>query len=102
MTQFFGSRLGVSVLLGALGIFTATLRASAESDNEAPLPKTQPLPAASSSDDGKKYDLRYKLAMGDVLRYEVTHRASIQSTIEQSTQAAQTKTDSIKNWKVTD
>lgn len=57
---------------------------------------------ASAKPDGRKYDLRYKLHRGDVLRYEVTHRASIQSTIDNSTQAAQTKTDSVKAWKVTD
>jgi len=48
------------------------------------------------------YELRYKLATGDVLRYEVTHRASIRSTIDETTQAAQTRTDSVKVWKVTD
>ena len=52
--------------------------------------------------DATTYDLRYKLATGDVLRYDVTHRASIRSTIDQTTQAAQTKTDSVKLWKVTD
>ena len=49
-----------------------------------------------------QYDLQYKLKRGDVLRYEVTHRASIRSTIDETTQAAQTKTDSVKVWKVTD
>ncbi len=48
------------------------------------------------------FDLRYKLSRGEVLRYEVTHRASIRSTIDETTQAAQTKTDSVKAWKVTD
>lgn len=52
--------------------------------------------------ESQKYELRYKFNRGDVLRYEVTHRASIQSTIDNTTQAAQTKTDSIKAWKVTD
>jgi hypothetical protein len=52
--------------------------------------------------DGKKYDLRYKLNTGEVLRYTVTHHAAIRSTIDQSTQAAETKTDSVKVWKVTD
>ncbi len=37
-----------------------------------------------------------------MLRYDVTHRASIRSTIDKTTQAAQTKTDSVKLWKVTD
>lgn len=57
---------------------------------------------SDTKSDGAKYDLRYKLSRGDVLRYEVTHRASIQSTIDTSTQAVQSKTDSIKAWKVTD
>jgi hypothetical protein len=58
--------------------------------------------ASSQPADGKKYDLKYKLATGDVLRYTVTHHAAIRSTIDQSTQAAETKTDSVKAWKVTD
>ncbi len=48
------------------------------------------------------YDLRYNLATGDVLRYDVHHRASIRSTIDESTQAARTQTDSLKLWKVVD
>jgi hypothetical protein len=50
----------------------------------------------------KKYELRYKLNRGDVLRYDVTHSASIRSTIDDTTQSAQTRTDSVKVWKVTD
>lgn len=56
----------------------------------------------SSKSLGKKYDLKYKLRRGEVLRYDVSHRASIRSTIEQQTQAAQSRTDSVKAWKVTD
>jgi hypothetical protein len=52
--------------------------------------------------DGGKYDLRYKFATGEVLRYAVQHRAAIRSTIDEVTQSAQTKTDSTKLWKVTD
>jgi hypothetical protein len=50
----------------------------------------------------KTYDLQYKLTRGDVLRYDVTHQASISGTSDKSTQTAQSKTDSIKVWKVTD
>src|SRR5262245_39259698 len=64
--------------------------------------KPAPTTAKSDKQSSKKYDLRYKLKRGDVLRYDVTHRASIRSTIEQETQAAQTRTDSVKAWKVTD
>lgn len=49
-----------------------------------------------------KYDLQYKLSRGDVLRYEVTHHASISGTSDKNTQSAESKTDSIKAWKVTD
>jgi hypothetical protein len=55
-----------------------------------------------SKPDSKKYELRYKLDRGDVVRYEVTHRASIHTTIEKTTEEAQTQTDSVKAWKVTD
>src|SRR6188472_3054111 len=50
----------------------------------------------------KTYDLQYKLSRGDVLRYEVTHQATISGTSEKTTQTAQSKTDSVKVWKVTD
>jgi hypothetical protein len=49
-----------------------------------------------------KYDLQYKVLRGDVLRYEVTHQASISGTSDKTTQTAQSKTDSVKAWKVTD
>jgi len=48
------------------------------------------------------YDLRYKAAIGDIFRYEVSHRASIRTTIDDSTQSVQTKTDSVKAWKIND
>lgn len=58
--------------------------------------------SAPAPTDGTTYELRYKLKAGDVLRYEASHRASIRSTIDQTTQAAQTRTDSVKLWKITD
>jgi hypothetical protein len=54
------------------------------------------------SSDGTKHDLQFKLAIGTVLRYNVDHRAAIRSTIDDTTQEAQTKTESVKAWKVTD
>src|SRR3990172_5528165 len=58
--------------------------------------------AEDEAADATTYDLRYKLAAGETLRYEVEHRASIRSTIDETTQAAQTQTNSVKAWKVTD
>jgi hypothetical protein len=52
--------------------------------------------------DDTKHDLQYKLTAGTVLRYAVDHRAAIRSTIDETTQEAQTKTESVKAWKVTD
>jgi len=101
MNQFFGSRLGAIILLGVIASFAITTSVSADKSEQPPIPDGTPV-APALPNDGTRYDLHYKLAIGDILRYEVTHRASIQSTIEQTTQAAQTKTDSIKGWKVTD
>jgi hypothetical protein len=52
--------------------------------------------------DAPKVKLAYKFRMGEVLRYGVTHLANIESTIEGTTQEAETKSESIKAWKVTD
>jgi hypothetical protein len=78
-----------SLFLIAVAIHSAAVRSFAE----------EPVTPVN---DGKKYDLRYKLSTGDVLRYTVDHRAAIRSTIDDTTQEAQTKTESIKAWKVTD
>jgi hypothetical protein len=48
------------------------------------------------------HDLRYKAAIGDIFRYEVKHQASIRTTIDDTTQSVQTKTDSVKSWKISD
>lgn len=88
MMAFFTSRT-IGLIIGITSVLTAAAISAA---NEKP-------PAPPSS---KTYDLRYKLATGDVLRYEVKHRASFRTTIDQTTQEAQTKTESVKLWKVTD
>ena len=60
------------------------------------------LASTSLADEGEKYTLRYKFETGDVVRYEVDHRASIRSTMEKTTQKVQTRTESTKVWKVVD
>lgn len=55
-----------------------------------------------SAADAPKVKLAYKFRMGEVLRYGVTHLANMESTIEGTTQEAETKSESIKAWKVTD
>ena len=85
----------------SLLIAVVTARAAHEVDDvpEKSLLRVAEVPAKP---DTKKYDLHYKIKRGDVLRYDVTHRASIRSTIDKTTEGAQTKTDSVKAWKVTD
>jgi hypothetical protein len=46
--------------------------------------------------------LRYKFAMGDVLRYRVNHATNLRSTVDGTTQTVKTRSDSVKVWKVTD
>ncbi len=92
-----------ALVTAALSIWASAAVIAAEGDaSESTDRSLLRVAEAPAKPDGKKYELRYKLNRGDVLRYEVTHRASIRSTIDNTTQAAQTKTDSIKAWKVTD
>lgn len=57
---------------------------------------------AHAADSAKKYTLRYQMKLGDTLRWEVDHRASIRSTMEGKTQEAETQSDSVKAWRVVD
>ena len=72
-----------------VAMFVATL-ATAQEPTLAPPPP------------GAKYTLAYKFQAGDILRYEIDHRASVQSTIEGTTQRAVTRSESTKVWKVQD
>ncbi len=56
----------------------------------------------SSVDQGKKYLLQYKFKLGEQLRYRVLHSTDIRSTVESTTQQAESKSESVKVWKVTD
>jgi hypothetical protein len=60
-----------------------------------------PLASADSVAE-EKHTLQYKFAMGEVLRYSVKHMTNIRTTIEGSSQEAESKSVSIKAWKVTD
>ena len=50
----------------------------------------------------QKYQLQYKFQLGEVLRYRVQHATDIRTTIEETTQQAESSSESIKAWKVTD
>lgn len=89
--------------LAALSILLAATSAAAADESKSATAQGPLLVATlPAKPDTNKYELHYKLKRGDVVRYEVTHRASIRTTIDKTTEAAQTKTDSVKAWKVTD
>jgi hypothetical protein len=101
MTRFANSFSFVAsplIAIVALLLVTNSSGAAGDSSTQGPLLVAQ-LPAKTEI---KKYDLQYKLSRGDVLRYDVTHQASISGTSDKTTQTAEAKTDSIKVWKVTD
>ncbi len=98
------SQYSPSIVIYGVCAFCFTCPSFLRADDIKPGAADSSTEAASSraEQDGTKYLLRYKCAIGDVWRYEVSHRASIRSTIDQTTQAAQTRTDSVKSWKITD
>ncbi len=58
--------------------------------------------SVARAEDAAKYDLKYKLHAGEVLRHEVVHKATVQTTIKGTSQTAETRTASVKLWKVDD
>lgn len=59
-------------------------------------------PAAEPAAFGFKYDLAYRFTPGEVLRSEIVHRATVQTSIQGNTQTAETLSKSIKRWEVGD
>lgn len=60
------------------------------------------LSAHAAEGTSGKITLKYKFRMGEVIRYSVSHSANIESTIDGTSQQAETRSDSVKAWKVTD
>ncbi len=58
--------------------------------------------AADGKSDSARYELKYKFRLGEVLRSEVVHRATIENTIKDTSQTAEMRTKSVKAWKVTE
>jgi hypothetical protein len=59
-------------------------------------------PLGVLADESGKHLLQYKFKTGDTLRWEVDQRSSVSNTMQGTTQQAQTKTVSLKVWKVID
>ncbi|MBA2116042.1 hypothetical protein [Bremerella alba] len=52
--------------------------------------------------DDTKVKLEYKFAVGDVIRSKVVHLSTVETKIKGTTQTAQSRSISTKNWKVQD
>lgn len=61
-----------------------------------------PCKPAAAAPVKEKYLLRYKFAMGEVLRYDVNHATKTRNNMEGHTQEVETQSESVKAWKVTD
>ncbi len=57
---------------------------------------TAPVPAPPAP----KHLLQYKFKLGETVRWKVEHRATVDSTIQGTTQTAETRTTSVKLWTV--
>jgi hypothetical protein len=78
-------------LLNCLPILIIGLTSSISAD-DAPAP-AQP--------DATKYTLKYKFQPGETIRSQIWHRVNLETTIEGTTQTAETISGSIKIWRVT-
>jgi hypothetical protein len=77
-----------AVACGLLFLATAAMAEPAKSD--------------SAKSDPPKYTLRYKFERGETVRWNVSHRALVRTTVDGSTKTADTVSLSVKAWRVTD
>jgi hypothetical protein len=71
--------------------------------DDEPAASEPPAPDAAESASGsderpREYVLRYKFRPGEIIRTEVVHRATVQTTIQGASQTAETHSASIKRW----
>src|SRR5262249_1380063 len=59
-------------------------------------------PAAPAAPAGPKYTLVYKFHPGDVVRTNVLQHVVLETTIQGTTQTAETTSASVKVWKIKD
>jgi len=91
---------GLSLLLVAAS--ATSIRAGATEDGKPASGVTGPAaPAPRPELPGPKYSLRYKFEPGETIRWKVEHRAEVRTTVNGSTQTAETQSNSVKVWKVT-
>jgi len=84
----------IRVILCSLCLLAATIAPADE-------PATTNDATAQPSAKTEKHRLRYKFRLDEVIRTKVTHQAAVKTTIEGTTQKAETVSISLKNWQVT-
>lgn len=84
------TRFSLSLALCAAILASHTFAAEKPADETADQPSAE------------KYSLQYKFKMGETLRYSVKHTETLKTTIDGTSGRAETKSESIKAWKVTD
>jgi hypothetical protein len=57
---------------------------------------------AAPKDGGDQFTLRYKFRPDETVRTKVTHQAAVRTTIEGTTQTAESVSISVKLWRITD
>ena len=92
-----------SAILGAAALGAAAVCMAAEPQTAGEKARLQPEGAQPAVAAGTaKYDLRYKFVAGETVETEVVHQAKVQTTIQGTTQTAESQSTSIKVWKVSD
>jgi Family of unknown function (DUF6263) len=87
-------------LLGWLFVFSICARAEAPSAEKAPGEQAAASDAGRPTNGVAKYDLKYKFTQGETLRAEVVHRATVQTTVQGTSQTAESNSRSVKVWKI--
>ena len=87
------------IALAAIILFSPV--AIAQDDRETSVIVSDTAPDTSPS-AAELYDLAYKFSVGETLRWEVIHQATVQTTIQGTTETAKTRSESVKAWKVVD
>jgi hypothetical protein len=59
-------------------------------------------PVPDPKGDTPTYVLAYQFKAGETVRWQVVHQATVQTTIQGTTQRAATRSESVKVWKVTE
>ncbi|HEY1786485.1 MAG TPA: hypothetical protein VGG30_13075 [Pirellulales bacterium] len=81
---------------------TAAPKGASKAPQTPPGGPRRPSLAREKATANSKYTLAYKFKPGEVIRWEVVHRAVVDTTIQGTNQTAETRSISIKAWQVTD